>query len=87
MFRQFNSAKSALPQPTKSGVIGPPKVKMPTVGGELMQRMSSSMPKASLGRNLKPLPKHPFHSMHGTAPSLLQTKSPSGLDGISKPKF
>lgn len=71
-----------MPRPTKSGVIGPPKIKMQNKGGQHPTRMSAHMPKSSLGRNLKPLPQNPFQSMHGTQPSLLQSRSPIGLEGI-----
>lgn len=81
---RLNRASSSIPQPTKQGVIGPPRVKMPRPG-EGMARGNSFMPKSSLGHNLRPLPSHPMHDMSGTSPSLLQTQGPKfGLDGIGR---
>lgn len=74
--------KGGMPRPTKSGVIGPPKVKMQNAGGDAKTRMSNSMPRTGLGRPKSPLPKFPFNSMAGTQPSLLQSRSPMGLEGI-----
>lgn len=75
------SISSLLPRPTKQGVIGPPKVKMPKLGGEGQSRMSEFMPKASLGVGLKGLPQFPTQPTEPT--SLFHSKSPkSGLDAI-----
>lgn len=79
-----------MPRPTKAGNIGPPRLQMPQSGGDTQERMNKmNMAKSSLGPKLKPLPKNPFHSMKGTASSLIQSQSKHGsstsgvgLDGI-----
>jgi hypothetical protein len=83
------SSNFNMPRPTKAGNIGPPRLQMPQSGGDLMPRKQTDMQKSSLGASLKPLPKYPFHSMKGTASSLIQSQSKHGastsgvgLDGI-----
>lgn len=87
----FGALKNSnMPRPTGAGNIGPPKLHMPDSGGMGQARMNGpDMLKSSLGPKLKPLPKNPFHSMKGTASSLIQSQSKHGqstsgvgLDGI-----
>jgi hypothetical protein len=75
------SIASMLPKPTSSGVIGPPKVKMPKVGGDSMPHMSSQMPKSSLSPKLSTLPQFPTMPTQPT--SLFHSKG--GFGGVRKP--
>lgn len=93
MFGKETQMKSAMPQPTKQGLIGPPKLKMPAEGGDRMPRAANvgGRQSSALGNPLSPLPKAPLGPFKGGTPSLFHSSSTkargnAGLGGIRPPK-
>lgn len=93
MFGKQTNLKSAMPQPTSEGLIGPPKLKMPSEAGQRMPRAANVGGRMSshVGNPLTPLPKAPLGPFKGGQPSLFHSSSTgsrgkAGLGGIRPPK-
>lgn len=89
MKMDFPGAKmsnNTLTRPSSSGVMAPPKLKMPATAGKKMPR-SNAGALSHLGPELKPMPVNPLQPMRvGATPSLFHTNggSGSGLSGIGR---
>jgi hypothetical protein len=76
-------SNALVPKP-RGGVIGPPRMKMPEIGGDPQLRSGHGMMRSSLSPKLKPLPTFPTQPSSADG-SLLQSLSPSsGLSGIRR---
>jgi hypothetical protein len=73
-----------VPKPA-GGVIGPPKMKMPEIGGDSQLRAGIGMMRSSLSPKLKPLPSAPTQPVKADNSLLETTSGPSALHGIRRP--